>query len=62
MCTTCQSVNTLSMLSVTWRYKWLQLQLQKFLDPQKHALVDNIFICPSKRYENNANHHHRVIP
>jgi hypothetical protein len=38
--------------------KWLQLQLQKFLDPQKHALIDNIFICPSKRYENNANHHH----
>jgi hypothetical protein len=20
--------------------KWLQLQLQKFLDPQKHALID----------------------
>ena len=42
--------------------KWLQLQLQKFLDPQKHALIDNIFICPSKRYENNANHHHWMIP
>ena len=60
MCTTCQSVNTLSMLSVTWSdYNY---NYKKFLDPQKHALIDNIFICPSKQYENNANHHHWVIP